>query len=271
MQVSIILSTYNRPDALSLVLRSLANQTQLDFSVIIADDGSSSDTREIIENLIPKLPYSCQHIWQSDQGFRLAMARNKAVAQAKADYLVFLDGDCIPRPDFVARHRQLAEKGYFVAGNRILLQEKFTTYILFNQIEIGSWSQLAWFMPYLHGDINRFLPLINLADAKWRKLWSHKWQGAKTCNLGVWRQDLVKINGFNEEFTGWGHEDAEFVVRLLHSGIKRKDGRFAVPVLHLWHVEADRSYEKNNYHRLEHCIKSKQSIISNGINQYLML
>lgn len=266
MKISIILSTYNRPDALALILQALSVQTYHDFEVIVADDGSSIDTKDLIYDL--HLPYDLQHVWQEDKGFRLAMVRNKAVAKANGEYLIFLDGDCVPRPHFIERHCQLAETQCFVTGNRILLNEHFTARVLFHHIKIGSWSNVAWILPYLHGDINRFLPLLNLPDGRFRKIDKLKWQGAKTCNLGAWKQDVLNINGFNEQFQGWGHEDAEFVVRLMHNGIQRKEGRFAIPVFHLWHPESDRSRESINREQLEQCLHSNQIAVEMGVSQY---
>jgi glycosyltransferase involved in cell wall biosynthesis len=253
LKISVIVTTYNRPDALALVLKALAAQTQLPFDVIIADDGSSQNTSELIEELQPQLPYSLQHIWQEDQGFRAARARNKAVAVSTGDYLIFIDGDCIPQTDFIKKHNQLAEKNCFIAGNRILLSKKFTAQL---KDPVWKWRPIQWIVPYLRRDINRFLPLIRLPISLLGKHYKKKWQGAKTCNLAVWRDDFNKINGFDENFQGWGHEDADLVVRLLCNKVQRKEGRFAVPVLHLWHVEADRSNEKENRQRLEQLINT---------------
>jgi len=260
--ISVIVTTYNRPDALALVLKALAAQTKPPFEVIIADDGSTNSTAELIKELCPQLPYSLQHIWQEDKGFRAAMARNRAVIAATGDYLIFLDGDSIPRTDFIAKHAQLAEKGCFVAGNRILLSKKFTAQL---KSPIWTWTTRQWLIPYLRRDINRFLPLIRLPERKKNK--KQKWQGAKTCNLAIWRDDFIKINGFDESFQGWGHEDAELVVRLLRNGVQRKEGRFAVPVLHLWHPEEDRSNEKDNRQRLEQILRSTKKVAEQGINQ----
>jgi len=278
LKISVIVTTYNWPGALELILRALAAQAHLtsvdkvaDFEVIIADDGSTADTAERVKQLQPNLPYYVQHVWQEDKGFRAAGARNCAIAAAKAEYVIFLDGDCIPQTDFIARHSQLAEAGVFVAGNRILLSQGFTNQVLENalrQAEIWRWPTRDWLLPYLRGDINRLLPMLRLPDSVFRKHDGQKWQGAKTCNLGVWRSDLLKINGFDECFQGWGHEDAELVVRLLRSGIGRKTGRFAVPVLHLWHSEQDRHQEAENRQRLEQMLKSTVTWVEQGVDLY---
>jgi len=255
---SIIVTTYNRPDALALVLWALAAQTLQDFEVIIADDGSTPVTRQWIQALRPQLSYPLKHFWQEDMGFRAARARNQALALTEGRYLIFLDGDCVPRTDFIAHHHRLAEVGWFVVGQRILLSEQFTAQILESQAgrlqqppdNIGAWSVHQWLKPYLRRDINRLLPLLPLPYPL-RKQRPQKWQGAQTCNLGAWRQDIMNINGFNEAFQGWGHEDAELVVRLVRHSIYRKEGRFALPVFHLWHPLESRDNERLNRYRLE--------------------
>jgi glycosyltransferase involved in cell wall biosynthesis len=251
LNISVVVTTYNRPDALEFVLKALAAQSQQPTDVIIADDGSSDSTLKLINKLHPQLPYPLQHFWQEDSGFRAALARNKAAEISTGDYLIFIDGDCIPQTDFIKKHSQIAEKNCFVAGNRILLSQQFTSQL---KSPIWAWSALQWILPYLRRDINRFLPLIRLPIQLLRKRYKKKWQGAKTCNLAVWRNDFFKINGFDENFKGWGHEDADLVVRLLCNGVSRKNGRFAVPVFHLWHPEADRSNEKENRQRLDDII-----------------
>ncbi len=270
-EISIIITTYNRPDALALVLNALTEQSLQNFEVIIADDGSSNETVNFINPLKAKLPYPLQQVWQEDIGFRAARSRNQAVKKAKASYLLFMDGDCIPRIDFVEKHHQLAQKGYFVAGNRVLLSEKFTQQLIRNYKHgntpsIWNWSNMHWFVALLSRKINRFSPLLRLPILWVEKFNQQKWQGAKTCNLAIWRKDFIAINGFNEDFQGWGHEDAELVVRLLANGVIRKEGRFAVPVLHLWHFEAPRDNEKQNHQLLEKMLENTTIVAINGLN-----
>ena len=124
--ISILLATYNWPQALKLCLESLATQTDRNFEIIIADDGSTDSTKHIIEQFQSSSPIAIEHLWQEDQGFRKTIILNRAIAAAHGDYLVFLDGDCIVQPDFVARHRQLAQAGHLVTGSRVLLNEKLT-------------------------------------------------------------------------------------------------------------------------------------------------
>ena len=140
MLASLIVTTYNRPDALAAVLAGLLAQEDRGFEVLIADDGSRDDTRALVEHTAAGAPIRIAHVWQDDRGFRAGAARNRAVARACGEYLVFLDGDCVPRPDFVARHRRLAERGWMVAGNRILLSQSFTREVLQAMPPIHAWS-----------------------------------------------------------------------------------------------------------------------------------
>ncbi|MCK5877907.1 MAG: glycosyltransferase family 2 protein [Candidatus Marithrix sp.] len=245
LKISVIITTYNRPDALELVLSALAEQQFTNFEVIVADDGSTATTAKFIQQL--SIPYPLQHVWQKDQGFRAAKVRNLAVTVAKGNYLVFLDGDCIPRIDFIAKHNQLAELGYFVVGNRVLFTKKFTQQVIQSKIPVWNWPINQWLLPYFKSNINRLSPLFRLPFI--RKYCRQTWKGVKTCNLAVWKQNFEQINGFDESFQGWGYEDANLAVRLLRSGVHRKNGRFAIPVLHLWHNEEQRN--PDNWQRFE--------------------
>ena len=138
MLISIIITTYNRPDALSCVLRSLSNQTNLFFEVIIADDGSSSETEKVIAELQQEVKFKILHVWQADDGFRAAQIRNKAVAKSTGEYLIFLDGDCLVFPDFVAKHLKLSEADYFVRGNRVMLSKECTDDFITHSVKMNS-------------------------------------------------------------------------------------------------------------------------------------
>lgn len=279
LNFSLIITTYNRPDALGLILQALnAQQNSPYFEIIIADDGSTRETQDLIHSASLTSQHPIRHFWQPDQGFRAARVRNQAIALANGDYLIFLDGDCVPLPSFVYEHAQLAEANHFVVGHRVLLNATLTAQVINQQLPIWSWSLWDWTLAYLQQKINRLLPLLPLNTLSlFRKLpikssnysiFKHKkcpWQGAKTCNLGIWRSNIIKINGFNEDFQGWGHEDAEMVIRLLRSGIARKEGRFRVPVLHLWHPQADRGQTLLNQQRLEQAMLSKNISVNNGL------
>ena len=271
MKASVIVTTYNRPDALSSVLQGLAAQNDKDFEVLVADDGSRPDTARLVGEMARDFPVRLVHIWQEDIGFRAGAARNRACAQASGKYIIFIDGDCVPLPGFVNRHKKLAEPGWFVAGNRILLSEGFTAQALALALPLHKRNRFQWLLDRWLGRINRWLPLLDVRDGPWRKRSPQRWQGARTCNLAIWREDFVKVNGFDEVYAGWGHEDADLAVRLIRQGIRRKDGRFATAVMHLWHRENDRSQLAENVQRLEQILDNQRTRSEQGLSQYLQL
>jgi glycosyltransferase involved in cell wall biosynthesis len=265
MLVSVIVTTYNRPDALGAVLNGLAAQTDRAFEIIVADDGSRDDTRALVEERARGFPVALSHVWQEDKGFRAGAARNRAAERARGEYLIFLDGDCVPRPDFIARHRALAERGWMVAGNRILLSEQFTRRALREALPLHAWTDADWRAARRQSDINRTLPLARLALGPLRKVGSHRWQRVRTCNLGVWSADFQRVRGFDESFEGWGFEDSDLAVRLLNAGVRRKEGAFATGVLHLWHPENDRRHEGSNWDLLQQRIRSRETLPVQGL------
>jgi len=263
--ISVIVTTYNRPDALAAVLAGLATQTDRGFEVLVADDGSRDDTRAMIESQAAGFALPLRHVWQEDRGFRAGAARNRAALKACGDYLLFLDGDCVPRRDLIARHRDLAESGWMVAGNRILLSEKFTSQVLAGNVPIHAFTNADWSSAAARGDINRTLPLRHLPLGPLRKLAARRWQRVRTCNLGVWMCDFRTVNGFDEAYEGWGFEDSDLAVRLLNAGVRRKEGAFATAVLHLYHHENDRRNEGENWNRLQERLRSGQTLATRGL------
>jgi glycosyltransferase involved in cell wall biosynthesis len=256
--ISILLATYNWPQALKLCLESLATQTDRSFEIIIADDGSTDSTKQVIEQFMASCPLSIKHLWQEDHGFRKTIILNRAIAAAQGDYLVFLDGDCIVQPDFVARHQALAQKGYLVTGSRILLNEKLTQ-------ELINWPRWDFhrFSNRLLGErlssgINKYWPLkIKLGNGSWRDYKKFVWRRIKGCNMACWKADAEAIHGFDETMTGWGHEDADFVFRLQRHHIIRKSGSWATEVLHLFHKINDQSNAAENARRVRALILAK--------------
>lgn len=249
--ISIIVTTWNREDALDAVLRSLATQTDRDFEVIVADDGSGPATAKLIADWIPKFGHALKHVWQEHRGFRAAEIRNRAILASSGTYCIFLDGDCIARPGFVATHRRLAQKGWFVTGNRILMSEALTQTVLRDNLDPEHWTYRQWARERGRGGINRTVPLMRLPLGPLRKLRFRAWRGARSCNLAIWRSDLDQVDGFDCAYEGWGREDSDLLIRLLHAGVRRKDGVFATGVLHLWHPAADRSWLPDNDKKLD--------------------
>jgi glycosyltransferase involved in cell wall biosynthesis len=250
-QISVIVTTYNRVDALRAVLGGLARQSDRAFEVVIADDGSNPAARDVLEAGAAGFEFLIRHVWHEDRGFRAGEIRNRAILASSGSYCIFLDGDCIPRADFIAVHRRLAERGWFVTGNRVLLSRELTEQVLAEPTEPALWSFGTWLALRRKRSINRMAPLCALPLGPLRRLRPAAWRGARSCNLAVWRSDLDRVDGFDAAYGGWGLEDSDLLIRLTHAGVRRKDGNFATGVIHLWHPESDRSYLPENQRRLD--------------------
>jgi glycosyltransferase involved in cell wall biosynthesis len=256
--ISVILATYNWPQALKFCLESLGTQTDLDFEIIIADDGSTESTKDLIATVQADFPVKITHLWQEDDGFRKTRILNQAIATSRGEYLVFLDGDCIVQPDFVSQHHKLAKKTYFTTGSRVLLSEVLTKDILswpdwdFNKFTNNLLSYR------LSGGINKYWPLkMKLGNGSWRNYQKFVWRRIKGCNMACWKTDALAIGGFDETITGWGHEDADFVFRLQNRGLIRQSGSWSTEVLHLYHRINDQSNAAENARRVREKILAK--------------
>ena len=268
MKTAVIVTTYNRPDALAAVLEGFCHQSDQDFELIVADDGSTNETMKVVETYQRPSLFSLRHVWQEDRGFRAAAIRNQAIAATTAEYLIFTDGDCVPSRDFVHAHKRLAEPGFFLGANRVLLSSAFTQRVIANHAPIHAWGWRDWVSAWMRREANRVLPLMALPDGSFRKWSPARWEGIKTCNLSVWRRDLVRVNGLDERYQGWGLEDSDLVIRLLHAGVKHKSARFAAPVFHLWHREQDRQRLPDNQRRLDELLQSQMFRAEVGLDQY---
>ena len=233
MKIALIISTYNWPAALKLCLQSVMAQTRVPDEVIIADDGSKSATKELIENFHPKFPCPLKHAWIPDEGFRLAKSRNNALRNyCTSDYIIFIDQDIILDKNFIRDHERIAQKGYFVTGGRTKLLKPLTDYLL-----QGGNSKLNFFNKGIHRKMNMlhlpFLHFITRYMYCWKPLYG---RGA---NMAMWKADLEKINGFDEEIKGYGGEDVDVFNRLENCGIKKKYAQFCAIGHHLYHKRGD--------------------------------
>ena len=252
-----------------MVLDSIAEQHYRNFEVLVADDGSGQNTRDVVRVFQEHQRFALAHVWQEDKGFRAGAARNRALAAANGDYVVFLDGDCMVRPDFLSTHARLARRGCFVAGNRGLLTRAFSERVLETRQAVYTWPFSRWMFGEGRRGLNRRLPLLRFPLGPLRNQYPRRWRGVKTCNLGVWRDDLFAVNGFDERYQGWGYEDSDLVLRLIRNGVRCKDGRFALGVLHLWHGEHDRTGTAENLERLDKQIGGHDIRAQHGLDQYL--
>jgi glycosyltransferase involved in cell wall biosynthesis len=228
MKTTLIITTYNWASALDAVLTTVSDQTRLPEEVIVADDGSSPETRELIDKWLPRLGCVLIHVWQADAGFRAARARNLAITKASGDHLIFVDGDCLLPPHFVENHRRLTRPGSLISGGRVLLTGDQTDTLLSNHAE--SYSEV--FTGPKHLSL-WWLPLRNRVPLSWRAV--------RTCNISILTQDVLAVEGFDEAYTGWGKEDSDLAVRLEKFGVKFVSGRFAACVSHLFHKEQPRT------------------------------
>lgn len=261
--VSLIVTTYNRVDALDAVLCSVLRQSVLPDEVIVADDGSTSSTGELLKEMSVIFPVPLHHCWQEDTGFRVSAIRNKAIAKAVSDYIVMADGDMLLHKHFIRDHVRNAATGQFVQGRRTLLSKELTQRILLGKdVSITCLSK---------GITNRFnacsckmlSPVVSAMFSK------QKYMSIRACNMACWKADIVAVNGFNEDFEGWGREDSEFAVRLLNYGIRRKDLRLGGVAYHLYHHEAPKTMLEKNDMSLHNTITQKLKRCSLGIDQYL--
>ncbi|TFW33454.1 glycosyltransferase family 2 protein [Massilia horti] len=245
-RLSVVISTYNWPEALQAVIEGFFRQTDLNFEIIVADDGSGQATRECVERLRERSPVPIMHVWQPDLGYRLSMSRNRGIRASSGDYVLVLDGDCIPRRNYIEQHRKLARAGFMVTGSRILLNAAASQRVLAGRLDLQSIGLTDKLRLRLRGEANKLPQLLWTLPDIGREKSRFSWRRIKGCNMGIWRADLERINGFDESFQGWGHEDADLVVRLFHAGVMRKDGAFATEVFHLWHREAKRDHASSN-------------------------
>lgn len=258
-QISLIVSTYERPDALGKVLRGAQRQAEMPGEILVADDGSGNATRELIAQWQQKLPVPLRHVWQEDQGFRKTIILNKSLAAAKGDYIVMLDGDCVPHCQFIADHAALAERNFWVQGRRCFVREKFVAAFSPGETSVFGWilagrvtgaaKALRWPFPVVRRNTDQ--------------------RGIIGCNMGFWRDDLLAVNGFDEEFVGWGGEDSDVGTRLYHLGRPRKFVYGRAVVYHLDHPMLDRAGSPAGFQRLAETIQSKRIRCERGLRQYL--
>lgn len=230
-RASVVITTYNWPEALGLALGALARQRHLPYEVVVADDGSRDETRALIAATARDYPVPLRHSWQEDRGFRVALARNRAIAATSGDYVLLLDGDMVAHPRFVADHLRAAQPGSFVQGQRVLTDEVGRDRLL-----AGETQALGFFDRGLTRR-RHTLRIPPLAALSLRSTRGRSTAAVKTCNQGWWRADLVALNGFDERYEGWGREDKDLAVRAFHAGLERRSLRFAGLATHLYHRE----------------------------------
>lgn len=266
--VSVVVSTYNRPKALHLVLDGLSRQKLRPSQIVIGDDGSRSETAYVIEGWRSRgLPV--EHCWHEDLGFRKTIILNRALQRVKNPYTIFLDGDCIPLDHFVEDHIVFSGHGRLLAGSRILASEAFT-----HELESGAENCLGrplryWLVKKTMSATNRWMPRVRFPDGPWRNIRALDWRAVRGCNFSAPTRDLIATGGFDEKILGWGREDSELAVRLINSGVRVKLLGYAGLVLHLWHPEESRYKLADNDSWLSQSIAERRTKARVGLQPFL--
>lgn len=261
-KITLLISTYNWKEALRLCLLSVSAQTVMPDEIVIADDGSREDTRNLIDEFRDVFAIPLLHVWQEDKGFRKTIILNQAIAQATGDYIVQIDGDVILERHFIQDHVEVMQRGYFVCGSRTKIGASVTKRLV-NEIsfKLNVSDVKASFM--LNGFRSKKIRAF-LAERYARTI-----DHMRGCNMAYWRDDFIAINGYDEELLDWGHEDGELVYRLHFSGIKKKFLKMGGIVYHLWHKESSKHNEGRHLAVLDLVKKNQLKWCENGVDKYL--
>jgi glycosyltransferase involved in cell wall biosynthesis len=260
---SLLVSTYNWPAALELVLLSALAQRLLPTEVLVADDGSRDDTAALVRALASRFADArvpLHHVWHPDEGFRLSAIRNRALARAAGNYVLMVDGDCVLHPGFVRSHLAFARPGAFVQGSRVLLSpERSARALAAGDPRVGLFDR---------GLRNRHYALSAPLLSRLVPPNADPLRGTRGCNMAYWRADAERVNGFNERFVGWGREDSEFTARMLAAGLVRRPLKFGGIVYHLWHDERPRGALDENHRLYEAIVRTGASWCEAGLDRY---
>lgn len=260
MKISLVISTFDQPEALAKAWRGLLRQTRWPDEVLISDDGSGETTRALVTQLAAGAPAQVRHIWHPHDGFRKTIILNQTVAAARGDYLVFTDADCVPHPKFIADHAALAEPNCWVQGRRCFVREKFV-----REFEAAEIPAFGWM---LAGKITGAAKGVRWPLAIIRR--DTRQRGIIGCNMAFWRQDVVAVNGFDEDYTGWGTgEDSDLGTRLYHLGRRRKFVYGRAITFHLNHPAAPREHHAASLARLAETMATRKVRCEHGLDRHL--
>ena len=260
LRCSLMITTYNWEAALDLVLASVERQTRQPFEVLVADDGSGPATRDVVERWASRLATPVRHVWHEDRGFRLAAIRNRALAAARGEYVLMVDGDMILHPKFVESHAAFARRGSYVQGSRVMIREALTRRIL-----AGERISLHAATP---GIGNRMNAIHWPALSRWYRGPQGPLNRTRGANLAYWLADATRVNGFNEDIEGWGREDSEFVARLQNAGVARRNLKFGGVAYHLYHKTRSQAAVEANHMIFEQALRERVVRCPNGMDKY---
>ena len=261
MKTALLISTYNWPEALNLVLKSVQAQTVMPDEILIADDGSREDTKQVIDSFRDKISSPIKHIWHEDEGFRRSRILNKAISETIADYIIQTDGDCLIHPRFVEDHILKAKPNTYLFGSRVNLLEEGVKELFEKEVtRFGVFSKLIKNRTRnIHCSV-----LANLYNPQ--KALSKKLRG---CNMSYWKSDFIAVNGYDNSYEGWGREDSDLATRLTNSGLYSQRMRYTAIVYHIWHREASKERLGLNDEIFNKVIAEKNTRCESGINEYL--
>jgi glycosyltransferase involved in cell wall biosynthesis len=263
VRLALAINTYERPDSLAAVLDSVWRQRLPPDEIVVADDGSSPAARAIIDDLVARSPLPVRLVSQPHEGFRVARLRNLAIAATSAEYVVLVDGDMLLHPEFVADHLRHARHGFYTQGVRVRTDAILTAELLESPQDFPS--------PFDSGlGVLRRAYLLHsplLAGAT-RRI-ANSFIAIKSCNQGFWREDLLKVNGFNEDMVGWGPEDKELCARIEHAGVRRQTLLFGGIACHLHHERESREFLPRNLAIFEETRRTRRVRCERGLDGHL--
>ncbi len=261
LKTTLLISTYNWPEALELVLLSAEGQSSVPDEILIADDGSTHETTTLIERFKAVCAIPIVHVWHEDNGFRRSAILNKTIAQATGDYIIQTDGDCILHRDFVKDHVTNAKRGQYLYGSRVNITQNYLP-TLFSEKRIH-------FHPFSKGIKKRTralrIPFFSRFYGAGNEL-SKKLRG---CNLSFWKDDFIAVNGYNEGMTGWGREDSELMVRMMNRGVLGRRLRYRGIVFHIWHKTSSMHNVGKNDAIQQQAMRDRLTWCEDGISKYL--
>ena len=264
MNTSLVVTTYNWPEALELCLLSVLRQSVRPDEVIVADDGSGEPTRARLEELQATYPLPLRHVWHPDEGFQLSRIRNRALAVARGDYILQVDGDVMLHKHFIQDHLNFRKPNFVTSGKRERLNRAESAQVLGTaDLSFLDWERRCpwmgiWRLPFLWNVFRHFYEQFGKDR--------YYIQG---CNMSYWREDALAVNGYNEDFVGWGPEDSEFAARLMNRGLRKQIFRFGGHVYHLHHETNDLTYQERNLALLRETVKRRLTRCPRGLDEHL--
>lgn len=254
---SLVISTYNWPDALELVLKSVLNQTIAPNEILIADDGSGEATKNVIETFQQQTTIPVKHYWHEDNGFRKTIIMNKAIGEATGNYIIQIDGDIILHPQFIADHLQDAVEGFYIKGSRSMLTAERTAKIMQTK-NIAIHPSSSGVGSKINATHFPLLAFLFRGD-------HFRSNNLRGCNFSFWKKDFVAVNGYNNDLEGWGHEDIELAARLTNLGVKQRQLKLKAICFHLYHKINARDNEDLNYKKYLKAVSDNTIACKSGI------